>query len=344
MSPIVYIILPCIISMLIIYHLTPFARKYDLLDKGNTRKLHTGEIPLLGGTGIIISIILSTLIFINKNDYFYALCTSLLIIYVIGLIDDLFDIKVIYRFLCHIAVAIIFMQFGNVMLVEFGDILHLGNIKMPILFSWVLTIIAISGIINAMNMLDGIDGLAGITAITQLSLLSAIAYQNSLFSHFKMLLIIIGAILGFLAYNLPIRKNISNKVFLGDNGSMQLGVLLSYFLISFSQTITETQPVQMLWIMIIPIFDTIHVMLARVLRRQSPFQPDRNHLHHLLSALKIRDHSIVIIYSITTIIFGSGAVFLLKHMPEWISFCLFCIASAIFTLFKNQLNKKAKRN
>src|SRR5690606_7267966 len=139
------------------------------------------------------------------------------------------------------------------------------------------------GSINAFNMIDGIDGLSGSIALTSLVLISITALTASNQPDFIVAIALAGGTTGFLFFNLRRRSQPQAKVFLGDNGSMLLGFLITWLLIDLSQGEQRAiSPVTALWLFSIPLMDTISIMLRRIWQHKSPFEPDRNHFHHIL--------------------------------------------------------------
>ena len=177
-------------------------------------------------------------------------------------------------------------------------------------FSIVLTVFAMVGLVNAINMIDGIDGLAGgLCIMTLLHLVLAMHLINRPISSSDLTVIIAacGALAAFLIFNnMPTKF----KIFLGDSGSMMLGLFLAYFLIKTSQTrpLASTLPTTMVaWIVALPYFETLSLIVRRMSVGRSPFSPDREHLHYLLidNGHSARRATLVIL-SLASIVFWSG--------------------------------------
>ena len=197
--------------------------------------------------------------------------------------------------------------------------IYLGWFAIPV------TIIGVVGIINAVNMLDGVDGLAASLGLMQLLLLSLLAYMVDNFEALRVLLILCFALSGFLFFNLRFALTHKIRVFMGDAGSMFIGFSLSWFLVCLSQNPAHPiSAVTMLWIMAIPLFDTLRVMIHRIKHKRSPFSPGRDHIHHFLEEKGYHPIQINLILSMATLILGFfgiwGAVY---HVAEGLMFMLF---------------------
>jgi len=143
------------------------------------------------------------------------------------------------------------------------------------------TLLCVVGLINAVNMLDGADGLAGGVMLSVLFWLCVIGVSAAEYEAMLLPALLACALIGFLAFNFPFREE-GASVFMGDSGSTMLGFGVAWFAIelAFEQG-TGVPPVVIAWILALPIFDTISLMLRRVLKGQSPMSPDREHLHHI---------------------------------------------------------------
>jgi UDP-GlcNAc:undecaprenyl-phosphate GlcNAc-1-phosphate transferase len=159
----------------------------------------------------------------------------------------------------------------------FGHEVTLGWIGVP------LTVVAVIGLVNAFNMMDGIDGLAGSLELVSIAAIILFADPSPLHGVIALLVVLAAASLPYLVAN---QGFMGGKIFLGDAGSMLIGYLLAWALISMSQTPgTQLSPVNVLWCVALPVFDTFAVMYRRMRQGRSPFKPDRGHIHHILLGL-----------------------------------------------------------
>ena len=254
------------------------AKKIELVDIPNERKIHKGKIPLIGGLVIYLNIIL--FIFLKNNIYFFdvILSTSLIII-IIGLIDDYKDIGITIR-LIFILVSTLIIAGSGLSIINIGDYYYFDPIQLGI-FGILLTVLSVIGLTNAINFLDGIDGLCASTVLV--SFLSIILYGNffNQYNDYLILYILIYILFIFLLFNFGIIKKF--KVFLGDSGSTLIGFILSWSLIYYSHpTVQAIHPVLTLWCVALPVFDITGVVTKRMASKKNPFRPDRSHIHHLL--------------------------------------------------------------
>lgn len=268
-----------LLSFLSIRLFINIAPKLGFVDIPNERSSHKDITPR--GAGIVFGLlfILGTLIYeINTRQNItnlYVILFAIFIVYITGLIDDKKEISAKTKFLFIIAASIIAFYQGisiNSLGIFFGYDLELHYLALP------FTILVIVGLTNAINLSDGLDGLAGsISAITLSALLCiGIIYNDSVLIVWSGILI--SVILGFLILNwYPAR------VFMGDTGSLTLGFVISLLTI---KSLEHVNSVSTLFLMAVPVLDTLIVFRRRMQRGQSPFKADKNHLHHILNNIK----------------------------------------------------------
>jgi len=334
-------VLSLTLSMFFIYSLRPIACKLQLIDFASGRKQHEGEIPLLGGIGIWLGFCLSILVLPISLAPFRSLFAASIILIVVGILDDMRELNPGVRAIAQLFAASLVCFWGNLKLLILGDIFFVGPIELGF-FSAIITLISIVGIINSINMIDGIDGLAGSVSAVQLILLGYIAYSSNLVDSLYLIVVLLSAILGFLIFNFPFPRRKRPFTFMGDSGSFFIGLMLVWFLIALSQNSKSfATPTVMIWIMVIPIFDTISVMILRIINGESPFHPRRDHMHHVLQEIGYNPRTIDLIASGCTFIFGSFGIFLCKYkISDSISFLLFCTCSIIYLIWKLKFYKQ----
>ena len=201
----------------------------------------------------------------------------------IGLLDDQFDLKVRYRLSMQFVVSLVII-FGGDMRIEtlgvFGSegSFHLGAFSLP------FTIFSIMVAMNAFNFIDGIDGLSGLLfMIAMLSIIIMCILENGIsINNYRIPLVFFVVTIPYMAFNLGLLGN-NYRVFLGDAGSMLLGLTVAWLLINYTQDPTSRtfSPVTALWIIAIPLMDMLAIVTRRAINGKAPFQSDRNHLHHL---------------------------------------------------------------
>jgi UDP-GlcNAc:undecaprenyl-phosphate/decaprenyl-phosphate GlcNAc-1-phosphate transferase len=290
----VAIILNLIMTPLIIM----LSIKHKWFDPIDTRKIHTGNIPRLGGVGIFwATFLVSILGFLVShlkgkalvNPRIICLLAGMLVIHVMSLIDDFKDLPARFRLVVQVIVAL-FLAFWNF---RFHAVWlpGLGVLTFPFWFSVALTVIWVVGMINAVNMIDGMDGLCGgIAAI--ITCVYAILYLIQAETLPAILAFAaVGALLGFLFFNFP-----PAKIFMGDSGSTFLGFLIAYLPIMGSSPVHIDVDLYVgASLALIPIYDAFAAVLRRLKGRQPIMAPDKWHLHHKLLALGFDVRSILAI-------------------------------------------------
>lgn len=277
-----------IATALLIWALKPLAEIVGLTDKPAERKQHAGEIPLIGGLaiylGAALAILTATLSGIIDVPLaaFYPWFTAALLIVMVGAIDDYYELSPVVRFAAQIGAALIMVYWGGAVLEDLGRITPGETLLSLHWLAAPFTVFAAVGIINAINMCDGLDGLSGnLTLVTLLAFGVAESLAGSV-GNLPAINIVSAAIAGFLLFNQRLLWQSEARVFLGDAGSMMLGLFLVWGAVDISQGADRAlSPAATLWFLAIPILDTVRVMARRMLRGRSPFAADACHLHHL---------------------------------------------------------------
>ncbi|MEW6548190.1 MAG: MraY family glycosyltransferase [Spirochaetota bacterium] len=305
--PIVALLLSAAFAAALVPSVTQFAHSRGLYDTINDRKVHNGKIPRLGGVGIAVAFLLTSFVLLSLqgplydelNDHIeiWPILLSGGIMFILGLMDDLFDLRAMYKFLVQIGAALLLMAFGfrfRVIMVPWGDgLFHLGYFSYPITLLWII------GITNAVNLIDGLDGLAGGISFIAASTFGIFFWAKGLVLPAEICLAISGAVLGFLIFNLP-----PAKVFMGDSGSLFLGFSLAMLpLLGQRDTGAEIGLISAATTLSIPILDTLMAMYRRKAAGKPFFSADKNHFHHvLLDKVKSTTKAIAIVYGINIIL------------------------------------------
>ena len=278
-SALISVFLAFAASMVAIRVLAPAAHRFGLLDVPTGRKVHDKPTPLVGGLAAYVAVLVAIELGapISGESIYFLLGGS--IVLTVGLFDDYKPLGVRVRLL---------FQCAAVGLVIWGTDLYVKHLPVPFtterfdlgVFGIPFTMIAVIGLMNAFNLVDGIDGLAGSLAIIAvIGIYSFASLRNSTQDH-SLVLILAFALVPYLLHNLGI---LGQKVFLGDAGSMFIGFVIAWTLISQAESYPPTlEASSVLWCVAIPVIDTLGVMLRRVRKGASPFKPDRDHLHHIL--------------------------------------------------------------
>ena len=213
---------------------------------------------------------------------------------------------------------------------DLGNLFGLGNVHLGF-FGSVVTVVAVLAAINAFNMVDGIDGLAGMLAIVAFS---ALAFMLSRVHNewFLLPILVIAALVAYLMFNLEWPSTRLKKVFMGDAGSMLIGLTIIWLLVIGSQGQgVAFKPVTALWIVGLPLMDMVAIMFRRIKKGQSPFKPDRDHLHHIFMRAGFSPRQALVV--ITCLAIGITAFGVMMDMlgaPEWLSLALFFVLFALY--------------
>jgi UDP-GlcNAc:undecaprenyl-phosphate GlcNAc-1-phosphate transferase len=277
-----------VITTLFIMVFRPLARTIGLVDIPNERKVHSGEIPLVGGIAIFCAVFithLSSIIFAPIGDIvvdygtFYTAGGLLL---VVGMIDDLRHLSPTVRLISEVIAALLISLSAGVVIDDLGALSPSGNSVTLGLFAVPFTVFATVGVINAVNMSDGLDGLAGsLTLVTVAGFIVA----TTVFGNGEDLLFLtcLGASVGaFMLFNVTVPGVRRALIFLGDSGSMFLGLAIVWIAIRFTQGDDAVMsPAAILWFVALPIYDAVCMTGRRILSRRSLFGADKEHLHHV---------------------------------------------------------------
>lgn len=364
------LLIPALVAFILNMVFTPviikLALKFKWYDHINDRKIHTGNIPRIGGVGIFLSFFISFSLFyfiLNKDGslgYFstttdtldwklFSFYFSITAIFVTGLIDDFSNIKARYKLIIQIAVSFSLVASGFLfrwIQIPFSSIsIDLGLFAYPLSFIWFI------GIINAVNLIDGMDGLSGGTSFISLLFFGLVGYFTGNYFMAYISFILMASLLAFLVFNFP-----PAKIFMGDSGSLFVGTALAIFPLSgqiteasaiipvSSELINNNLLLISSFILIIPIFDTLSAIVRRTfIKKIHFFNPDKEHMHHKLLDLKLSNKKVLlVIYSVVTT--AGITVLLAITFSNYISIVLptgIIIVLMLFALLSILWNKKA---
>lgn len=323
-----------------------------LFDVPNARKLNKTVVPTLGGIAIFIGITLSSILFLGNLPFpeLRYIFAALILLFFIGLKDDILVIAPSKKLMIQIAAAAILVGLGNIQITSLSNLFYFN--QMSIWLSAPLSFMILLFIINAMNLIDGIDGLSAGISILVSGVLGIWFFITGHMEYAILSFAIGGSLLAFLRFNL---WGGERKVFMGDTGSLILGGLLGILIIkflNFNVTAPElfkmkNAPTFALALLIVPITDTLRVFAVRLSQKRSPFSPDMNHIHHILiqSGMKhIQASAFLILY---TSFFVSLSMATKEYMSSTLSFVLILSSSFAFigviAKRKERIQKKKAR-
>lgn len=273
------------ITFLAIPVIIRIAEEKKLFDIPDNRKIHKKPIASLGGVGIFTGFFLAALLSISHkiNPDFQYYFASAMVVFFLGLKDDIIVLSATKKFIGQLTAAAILIHLGNVRITGMHGLF--GMEELPYFFSMALSYITIILVINAFNLIDGVDGLAGMLGLLTTSVFGTYFYLVGMPAYALLSFSMGGSLLAFLIFNYN-----PAKIFMGDCGSLLLGLVNSILVIKFiavADTAAVALPIESavavgISILILPLLDTIRVFSIRISKGRSPFSPDRNHIHHLL--------------------------------------------------------------
>jgi len=262
-----------------------FSEKLRLLDEAGTRASHKGGVPIFGGIAIFSGIIFSLLFWADIENIQYLL-VSILIVFFVGVIDDLIVLSPFRKIVGQVIATSIIIFLGDLQI----DNMHgvLGVYDLPVWIGSLFTIFVVIVITNGFNLIDGVDGLAGGIGVISSFSFGVIALLMDQSDMAIVAFTLMGALLGFLRYNF-----FPAKIFMGDTGSLVVGMILSILAINSIRygLVTETirlpnkGPLLAIVILAIPLFDSLRVFVTRIVNGRHPLSPGRGHIHHALLSL-----------------------------------------------------------
>lgn len=303
------IVIGGIIAFLVTFYAIPVIMKVAVLKKlydvPNERKIHKHPIPSLGGFGIFVGFAIALLLMTDftgsqKMQYYFA---AFLIIFFLGIKDDIVVLSAQKKFIGQLLVASILMFKADLLITNMHGFFGFEAIT-PTL-QYFLTLFTIIVIINAYNLIDGVDGLAGSLGLITSSVFGTFFLLNQQYAFAAMGFALAGSILAFLIYNFH-----PAKIFMGDTGSMLIGLVNTILVIQFIETASTASSFQLaaapalgFGILLLPLMDTLRVFGIRILHGRSPFSPDRNHLHHILLDRGLNHRSVTLTLAGVAVLF-----------------------------------------
>lgn len=284
-------------ALFLVYPIKKLAIRLNILDIPNNRKIHTKPIPRAGGLAIVFGTLIGLAYFQPAHEHFLEYIVGVVIITMIGLLDDKFSLHPLLKLIGQLVTAIIIIHAG--VTIERITLPFIGIIDFSQLVSVVITLIWIIGITNAINLIDGLDGLAsGVSTIALLSIFT-MSIMDERFFVASLCISLIGSSCGFLFHNFY-----PAKIYMGDTGSLFLGFSISFIsILGLFKKITIFSFIIPIIVLAVPIFDTLFAITRRLLNGEKIMKPDKKHIHHQLLAAGFSHRTTVLI------IYGMSAVF-----------------------------------
>ncbi|WP_217495908.1 MraY family glycosyltransferase [Mangrovivirga cuniculi] len=307
------------------------ATQKQLFDQPNHRTIHDRNIPRLGGLAIFAGFVSAVFIFGEIEETVQYLIAGVLLIFFIGIKDDIISVTALKKLLVQILAAGIIVFLADIRLTDLDGLF--GIYTIPDGVSYFLSFIIIIGLTNAINLIDGLDGLAG-TIIFIISITFGVLFLIEEHAFAFIGFSLAGAVFGFLKHNY---KNA--KIFMGDTGSLVCGFTVGVMALKYVTANNDPGTAGLATaILIIPVLDTTRVFIIRIIKGVNPFDPDRNHIHHRLLSLSLDQSKVVITLASINILFVLFA-FLLK---DYGSDVVFLAIGGVAILFSLILEVKTK--
>jgi UDP-GlcNAc:undecaprenyl-phosphate GlcNAc-1-phosphate transferase len=313
-----------IVTIAFMFALRPLAKRVGLVDRPGGRKLHTGDIPIIGGIAMFYGIFSGLSILGLDLNFLLSIVIASFLLVIIGLIDDKYSLPAAARMTTQVAVVLIMIYGADLYLADMGNPFGFGLI-MTGPFMLIFTMLVTLTMINAYNMIDGIDGLAGSLTLVALVSVAAVAGINSQAG--AVALVIAASTFGFLLFNFPVKWNRPVRSFMGDAGSTMLGFAVVWVTLGVTQGEARViSPVHALWFAAVPIFDCFSCFVRRSLQGKSPFTPGRDHFHHILLRSGFGVRSILGIITLLQVIYAIiGLWGVYAGVPDYIMFAAWSV-------------------
>lgn len=354
------LIIICLMTFTLGFTLTPYivklSRELHLYDLPDSRKVHSLPIPRMGGMAFLPSAIITitlVLVFamrVNDNiinyidkfsiQHFLAYMAGCMMLYVVGLYDDINGVGYRLKFAVQIVAAVLLCA-GGLWFADLNNVFMIGII--PFWIGMPLTVLFVVYLTNAINLIDGIDGLAsGLASISLLVIMMLNLVINDLIWA-TIPVAFIGVLMAFFYYNVFDK---SRKIFMGDAGSLTLGYTLAFLVLhfwqanSYSSVRIQNMGIVAMSTLIIPMFDVVRVFMSRIRDGRNPFLPDKNHIHHKLLRAGLSGRASMI----SILLFSVFLVALNYVMAAYVSQTLMVVVDVIlYIVVQNMINVFIRR-
>ena len=355
-------LLACLVSAVFTSVLIPkillvsFRRR--LFDPVDSRKIHQGIIPRLGGIAFMPSIFFTILLLVGLNTAFAQgelwrniqtniteisfTCCALLLLYITGIVDDMIGVRYKNKFVVQILCGILLVAAG-LALHNLGGVLGIQQLYRPLGF--LLTILVVVFIVNAINLIDGIDGLASGLTIVAMSYFGVLFIEERQLAYAVLSFATVGTLLPFFYYNVFGNVNRGRKLFMGDTGSLTMGLILAFCGLRVANsvslpTIGINTMVAAFAPLLVPCMDVVRVFFVRIRSGKNPFTPDKNHIHHKLLAIGVSAR-----WAMITIVLISAFLTVMNVvLARWVNINILLVGDVLlYTAFNYWLSYKRRQ-
>ena len=324
-------ILATMLGLFIIPRILVISHRKRLFDMPDVRKVHCRPISRLGGVTffpVIVLVMCSISLFELHNGYaiglgrnllneMLCLLVGLMLLYIVGVCDDLIGVRYNRKFVVQILAAA-FLPLSGLYIHNFYGLF--GWYEIPALVGVLFTMLLTVFIINAINLIDGIDGLASGLCMVALSIFGVTLAINGWWIYTMLAFVCVGVLIPFFIYNVFGNAERGHKIFMGDTGSLTLGFIISLLAVKYIVSMGQTESVVDGWplviafsVLLVPCLDVFRVVLSRLKRRVHPFKPDRCHFHHKILNMGFTPRKALIFIELISIAFIAFTV-LLVHV------------------------------
>jgi UDP-GlcNAc:undecaprenyl-phosphate GlcNAc-1-phosphate transferase len=325
--------------------LRPIAQNVGLVDRPGNRKQHVGDVPLIGGLAIYATITICSFVLIPFDSHYtmYLLSTSFMVL--IGTLDDYHDLDARLRLIAQFLIGALMVFGADLYIHDLGTLFGSEPTDLG-MYGKFFTVLAVVTCINAFNMTDGVDGLVGVVSLNTfisigiLATLGNIQFDNNVTS------MLVGAVVAFMFFNFGTFKNGRYKIFMGDAGSMLMGLTTIWLLTFITQGESSViRPVTVLWLIAIPLIDMFSVMFRRILCGHSPLRASRDHLHHLFIFKGFNSSQTTIAIGVASAtLCAVGIISEMMLVSEKVMAILFIVLFIGYNLYMMSMDKKMKNH
>ena len=352
-SPEIKILLTLLTAFVITYVSIPSIIKVanikNLHDEPDERTVHSHRIPTLGGLAIFAGITISSLIFVDISlmPELKLIIAAVLVLFFIGIKDDILIIAPLTKLIGQIIAVLIIISFSDLRITNFHGFFDIFEI--PDIVSYPFTVFVFLVVINGINLIDGIDGLSSGVTIIIVTTLGTWFFLTKNYEYVILSVAILGSLLAFLRFNLFSKLQ---KIFMGDTGSLILGLLISVLVVKFNELNINHDFDYSMWgapaisfaILILPLFDTIRIIFIRFFQRKPLFRPDKQHIHHLFIKSGLSHTQSLLLLLFINVVFAISGFYLHYIMGIRLLLLLYILSAMLIFYIPAAIIHKRKKN
>ena len=328
--------LAAILSIYFVPTVRKLALAKKITDSPSARKSHTTEVPVLGGVAVYLAAAFSMFVVafvfpsrIDATDFFLLGFGSMLLLFV-GVLDDIVGLKPMTKLILQLVVCFVLIHNAPLYITNMHGLFGFSEISyIP---SLLLSVFVYVVFVNMLNLIDGIDGLASGISVVAFSFFAYVGFVEADYYNMLVSMAGMGCLIPFMYYNMFSDR----KIFLGDNGSLVMGIILGYLCLDFISVTNssdqllfgDTKIIVLMSLFSYPLVDTLRVFVVRISRKKSPFSADKNHIHHHLLRLGLSHRKATLVVIVYTI-FITGVSFLISGIDINVAFALLLLISVL---------------